>query len=71
MSDIGYQQTWTGKIIRRKHMVKARMGQPAKSLKDMLERVPDHATIDEVLGNEHYAGDIFSIEFHQEDLDRE
>jgi hypothetical protein len=71
MSDIGYSQTLTTKVIRRKHMIKALIGQPARSLKDMLKSVPDHATIDEVLDTEHYGGDIFSIEFHQEDVDHE
>jgi hypothetical protein len=59
------------KVIRRKHMVKARVGMRAADFLKAFEKIPPDATVDEVIDDRDGNDSIFSIEFHEEELERD
>lgn len=62
----GYTESSEVKVIRRKHRIVFGLGSSAKSLKEMLEHVPDDATVDEVVDDVNDDNNTASIEFHEE-----
>lgn len=68
MSNLGYTMTAECKVVRRKHMVKGRVGMRAEDLIKILEKVPPNATVDEVIDDCVDCVDVFSIEFHEEEV---
>lgn len=64
---MGYEKTLETRILRVKHKVTFSVGTRAVDLREMLSRVPNEATVDEILGEGDEQG---SIKFHEERLDR-
>lgn len=67
---MGYKQTLSTKIIRRKHTIDFREGggfqaTRAGDMKKMLTSVPDEARVDEVVTDDE-GGTIVEITFHEE-----
>lgn len=71
MSNLGYTMTAEVKVLRRKHMIKARVGATAADFVASLKKVPAKATVDEVIDFYEDNDGVFSIEFHEEVIERE
>ena len=65
---LGYQRSDEVKLVRRKHMIGFKTGTSAATLRELLEKIPTHATVDEVIDDEYEEGgnDLVTIEFHSE-----
>ena len=68
MNHLGYTMTAEVKVIRRKHIIRFRVGQRAVDCIASLKSIPDDATVDEVIDDD--GNGVASIEFHEEKLDK-
>ncbi len=68
---LGYTMTAEVKVMRRKHMIKSRVGMTAFDFINSLKEVPADAVVDEVIADCEGDYSVFSIEFHEEVVERE
>ena len=67
---MGYTKTFETKIIRTKHRVTFSTGTTKLDLVESLDRVPNDAVVDEVVGdNSEDSNGISYIQFHEEKRD--
>ncbi len=71
MSKLGYMQTLETKVIRRKHKVTFRVGMRVEDFLSALSNVPVDAIVDEVIDDVDNDGWVASIEFHEEEVQRD
>jgi hypothetical protein len=66
---LGFRQTHEVKVVRRKYEVGFHAGTTVGDLQHMLNRVPAHCEVDEVLCDDEDSTGVCTIVFHQEFVD--